>query len=266
MFGQILAAVGSQLLGGLFSRGDRRRAKKAQKQQEAILRQLQALATEGAGRGREFLDTYQRDFLPVAREAIDAARQVGRPDLAGISADNATAFQQQGDAMVREMRRAGVNPLDGAWSGAISDLKNNEAASLVLNRNAARRVAANDRYTALSGAAGLGSMPLQAGLSMFGDAQSALAGVGDRYGQNAQMYRDSAAATTAAVSNLAGQTFGAFKATPGAPAGGKNIPWGNFVQRVGTPNAMNMAPTGAGMPGYMPGTSAAGQWWGIGGR
>lgn len=260
MWQMILAQGASTLLGRLFSRGDRKRAKRAQQQQEAILRQIQALAGEGADRGRRFMDTYERDFAPVAREAVDAARQVGRPDFAAINADNATAFQQQGDAMTRSMQRAGINPLDGAWASAQADLRNNEAASLVLNRNTARRGAASDRFNALSGAASLGQMPLQAGISLFGNATSALGGVADRYSENANMYRDSAAATQQGVGQIIGNIAGSFKG--GGKAGG--IPWGNFVQRAGTPLRGNMAPTGVGVPGYVTPWSNN-NWWATGG-
>jgi hypothetical protein len=263
MWGQIIGAVAGPLLGGLFGRGDKRRARRAQQQREAILRQMQALAGEGADRGRRFMDTYERDFLPVAREAIDAARQVGRPDLAGISADNATAFQNQRGAMQREMGRRGVNPLDGAWAGEQADLANAEAASLVFNRNAARRGAASERASALHSAAGLGQMPLSAGVNLFGNAQNALAGVASGHGDDAQMYRDSAAATSGAVSQMVGNVVGI--ATGGPKAGGaksSSMPWGNFVQRVGSPSPNMQMPTGNSPMRYWGNT---GQGWNFGG-
>lgn len=283
MWPLVIMAAG-MVAGQLAGRSDRKRAKKARQAQEAMLAQLRALAAQSSTRGNSFLDTYERDFAPVAREAVDAARLVGRPDLAGISADNASAFQQQRGAIQRQMARAGVNPLDGMYGSIMSDLANEEGKSLVLNRNQARRGAAMDRYNALSGAAQLGQMPLQAGINLIGSAGNMLSGGAQQYGQVAQGYSDSAAATAAAISNIAGMAAAGVGNSGGANAGVKGqgtmvqsnskstapvgavgasgagpvypsgVPWGDFVMRNG----------GVRMPYY--GAGAGAGWWQTGGR
>ncbi|MBP8177527.1 MAG: hypothetical protein KAX77_07125, partial [Xanthomonadales bacterium] len=258
----------------------------ARQAQEAMLAQLRALSAQSATRGNSFLDTYERDFAPVAREAVDAARQVGRPDLAGISADNASAFQQQRGAIQRQMQRAGVNPLDGMYGSIMGDLANAEGQSLVLNRNQARRGAAMDRYNALSGAAELGQMPLNAGINLIGSAGNMLSGGAQQYGQVAQGYSDSAAATSAAINNIAGMAAGyASGGSGGANAGVKGQ--GQMVQStgkstapvagVGTANVQPIYPSGVpwgdfvarngARPSYYgSGAGAGAGWWQTGGR
>lgn len=271
-------AAGATIIGGIL--GNRGR-KKAERERKAYLQKILAMSQRLEARGTGYMDTYDREFLPVAREAVDAARRVGRPDFAAINADNATAFQNQRGAMTREMQRAGVNPLDGAWASAMGDVANNEAASLVLNRNSARRGAAADRFNALSGAAGLGLPLLSAGSNLLGQAGSMLAeggahneriaaGIQDRYDQIANTIGAVAGTITGGgkAGGGSGIVAGGGKSAPGGMVvdNFKGVPWSSFVSRAG-PWKPEFGGYGQAsrIPGYLSQT-ANNQWWGVGGR
>ncbi len=268
----------SSIIGGIISS---RGKKKANRERQKYLKKLTEMSQRLEQRGTNYLDTYDREFLPVAREAVDAARQVGRPDLAAISADNATAFGNQQGAMQRDMQRSGVNPLDGAWSSALGDVKNNEAASLVFNRNAARRGAATERYQALSGAAGLGLPMLQAGGNLLGQSAQTLGAATDQGNRVADGIQDRydgiANSIGAAAGSFAGggqkKVGGGAGMVGGKSAGGgmvvdnqRGVPWNSFVSRAGPWKSEFGGYGQAGtMPGYLNSTGQN-QWWGVGGR
>lgn len=283
MWEQVAVAVGSQLLGGLFGRKDRKRARQAEAQQRAIMAEMQRIGQQQMQRGQELINRWDAEFSPVIREAVNAARQTGQPNLEAVTADNAAAFEAMRGRAERDLRRAGMTPADGGWIDMTGNANNAEALSLVTGRNQERARAGMQRANAMISASQLGNPLLnlgadleRSGMSFMGNAMYGQAGL---LGEQAQRFRDSAAGWQQAFGNLAGQIIGGMgqnaggaKVTGPAPqirvdapqrpqfgvenlvTRGDRLPWGSFLSRAGSSVASRYsAPSG-------------GAWWMAGGR
>jgi len=138
-------------------------------------------------RGQAFIDRWDTEFSPVVREAIDAARQTGRPNLEAVTADNAAAFEAMRGRAERDLRRAGMTPADGAWLDTTENANNAEALSLVTGRNQERARAGMQRANAMISASQLGNPMLHLGADMqragLGFMGNAMGGQVDLLGQ-----------------------------------------------------------------------------------
>ena len=212
MWAQIAVAAGSQILGSLFGRKDRRRARQAEAQQAAILAEMRRIGEQQMQRGQALINRWDQEFSPVVREAIDAARQTGRANLEAVTADNSAAFEAMRGRAERDLRRAGMTPADGGWLNMTDQANNAEALSLVTGRNQERARAGMQRANAMISASQLGNPLLnlgadieRAGLGFMGGAMGNQAGL---LGDQAGRARESAAGWQAALGNLAGQAIG----------------------------------------------------------